>query len=299
MALYKRLFFHFSNIYSESKNRKFVFTKNYSDICKQWLGGLAVLKYKSKIEREQLGPHFEALIKSEIIKKPLIEKNAKGDDFNIIFKPGKAFFEDYRSFYGCYPQMSIPFQQISDHRSFEQPMTLVSYFYQNLLKTDQIEDEILDQSEVDLASKFLSEHSFNDVKSWIDYAIEQAQKTNFQMKKFGGIKNYKTEFFARKEMLKKQKSKLENQAIENAQQQREYEYNCFVKEQRYKFEQACSTDPQKKAWLEAKQAVFLEEAKKQADKISVAKLKARLSLNALIDQEAKVPSFEEWLSLRS
>ena len=127
-AIFKRLFFYFSNIYSDTKNKNFVFTKNYSDICKYWLGGLKPLKHKSKIEKEQLGPHIQAVKKTTLIRSARIEKNSKGDDFNITFRPGKGFFEDYKRFYDNFPQMALPFKEASERRFYEQPMSLVSHF---------------------------------------------------------------------------------------------------------------------------------------------------------------------------
>ena len=41
LVLYKRIFFHFSNLMHESKRKGSLrFTKDYEAICKEWLGGL-------------------------------------------------------------------------------------------------------------------------------------------------------------------------------------------------------------------------------------------------------------------
>ena len=61
VALYKRLFFHFSNLYSLKRTKDFSYTKNYATICTTWLGGLKVLRYQSKIEHEQLGKHLKQI----------------------------------------------------------------------------------------------------------------------------------------------------------------------------------------------------------------------------------------------
>ena len=61
VALYKHLYFHFSNIYSAKRSEDFVFRKDYEEICRAWLGGLKVLRYKAKIKQEQLGKHLDAL----------------------------------------------------------------------------------------------------------------------------------------------------------------------------------------------------------------------------------------------
>lgn len=50
-ALYMRLFFHFANLYDGHHRSRLSFSKRYEDICAEWLGGLLVLKYPSKIEQ--------------------------------------------------------------------------------------------------------------------------------------------------------------------------------------------------------------------------------------------------------
>ena len=99
VALFKRLFFHFSNLYSQHKNRDFSFTKDYASICATWLGGMKPERYKSKIDSNQLGRHLTALRHVKLIRSWEIEKNAQGDGFNLTFFPGEGFFEDYERFY--------------------------------------------------------------------------------------------------------------------------------------------------------------------------------------------------------
>jgi hypothetical protein len=66
-ALFMRLFFHFANLYDGHHRSRLSFSKRYDDICAEWLGGLTVLKYPSKIEQEQLGPHLRQLVKAEFL----------------------------------------------------------------------------------------------------------------------------------------------------------------------------------------------------------------------------------------
>lgn len=98
MALFKPLYFHFSNLYSFKQSKDFMFRKDYAEICRTWLGGLKVLQYRAKIIREQLGKHLDALKKTGLIRSYEIEKNAPGDGFNIVFHPGSGFFSRLRTF---------------------------------------------------------------------------------------------------------------------------------------------------------------------------------------------------------
>jgi hypothetical protein len=78
-ALYKHLFYHFSNIYSAKKRKDFFYNKDYADICTAWLGGLKVLRFRSKIVKEQLGRHLDDLKRIKLIKNYTLEQNAKGE----------------------------------------------------------------------------------------------------------------------------------------------------------------------------------------------------------------------------
>jgi hypothetical protein len=93
-TLYIRLFHHFSNLHEHGSRNSVQVRKRYDAVCHEWLGGLTVLRHKSKIAREQLGPHLDNLVASKFLRSYSIEKNAKEDGFNITFLPRRAFFED-------------------------------------------------------------------------------------------------------------------------------------------------------------------------------------------------------------
>src|ERR1700733_9083780 len=98
-ALYMRLFFHFANLYDGHHRSRLIFAKRYDDICIEWLGSLAVLKYRSKIEQEQLGPHLRQLAKAGFLASYTITEAQGRAGFVITFRPGSAFFADYDRFY--------------------------------------------------------------------------------------------------------------------------------------------------------------------------------------------------------
>jgi len=54
-ALYIRLFHHFANLAEGGTRNSVQIRKRYDDICKEWLGGIAVRTHKSHIVRDQLG----------------------------------------------------------------------------------------------------------------------------------------------------------------------------------------------------------------------------------------------------
>jgi len=189
-ALYKHLYFHFSNIYSTNRSEDFVFRKDYAEICRAWLGGLKVVRYKAVILRDQLGKHLEALKKTRLIKTYEIEKNADGDGFNLIFRPGRGFFEDYEHFYRRRMQAELPFTLALDENTIQKPQEMVHYFYRKLYGTNQVDELGFSEKETAFAASLLEKHTMADMRGFIDYGLAEASKTNFDIKTLGGLKKY-------------------------------------------------------------------------------------------------------------
>lgn len=189
-TLYKHLYFHFSNIYSAKRLPDFVFRKDYAEICRAWLGGLKVLRYKAKIKQEQLGKHLEALKKTRLIKSYEIEKNAEGDGFNLVFRPGQGFFEDYEHFYRRRMQIELPFTLVADENTIQKPQEIVHYFYRKLYGTTEVDELGFSERETAFAASLLEKHTMGELHSFIDYGLAEASKTNFDIKTLGGLKKY-------------------------------------------------------------------------------------------------------------
>jgi hypothetical protein len=129
-ALYIRLFHHFSNLHEHGTRNAVQVRKRYDAICHEWLGGLTVLRHKSKILREQLGPHLDNLVASKFLRSYAIEKTAKDDGFNITFLPGGAFFEEYDAVYKRRGQPEIQFMFHEEQAAIGQPIELVQHFHE-------------------------------------------------------------------------------------------------------------------------------------------------------------------------
>lgn len=218
MALYKHLYFHFSNIYSAKQSRDFTFRKDYTEICRTWLGGLKVLRYRSDILKDQLGKHLEALKKTHLIKSYALEKNAQGDGFNLVFHPGSGFFEDYERFYLRRMQGELPFALAADENTIQKPQEIVLYFYRKLYNTNEVDNLGFSEKEASFASSLLEKHTTADIYGFIDYGLAEAQKTNFDIKTFGGLKKYYLPYTkylsARARAAAKEEAEEEKQASE-------------------------------------------------------------------------------------
>jgi len=206
IALYKHLYFHFSNLYSKNNLTSSGFRKDYAEICRTWLGGLKVFQYKSHIINDQLGRHLEELKKTRLIKSYDIEKNAGGNGFNIVFRPGPGFFEDYDRFYNRRMQAELQFTLATDKNTIQEPQEIVLYFHEQLNGDADTSIEFgFSEKETLFASSLLKNHSVPEIKGFIDYGLAEARKTNFDIRSIGGLKKYYPSFT--QELSKREKAK--------------------------------------------------------------------------------------------
>ena len=186
MAIYKRLYRHFSNLYDPKKAVvELKFEKDYEDILAEWLGGLRPEPYASQIKR-QLAPHLNAILNTRLIRRWDVVKKADGSGYKLTFWPGKGFFEDYGWFYNSQWQPRLRFVQAADHRNIQQPHELVARFHTKLGHAV----EMFDAKEVQYASTLLDRFPYDAVADLVDYSIAEAAKTLFEMRFLTAIKQY-------------------------------------------------------------------------------------------------------------
>ena len=131
LVLYKRIFFHFSNLMHESKRKGSLrFTKDYEAICKEWLGGLKPERYKSQIFSNQLGRHLDALKATGLVTRTTIETNKAGTGFNVTFYPGPGFFEDYQAYYLDKKPARLTLRAVAELQEVK-ALELVAYFHRS------------------------------------------------------------------------------------------------------------------------------------------------------------------------
>jgi hypothetical protein len=187
MALYKRLFYHFSNLYHHRCSRdELRFEKDYEDICTEWLGGLRPERYPSKILQTQLGRHLEALKATRLLRKYEIVRRAEGGGLKLVAWPGRGFFDDYEEFYVRQWMPQLRFRQTAAQRGIQQPLELVAYFHKVLGHPHHTFEE----KETAYATRLLETYSVEEVRDLIDYAVREAEKTRFNMQFLVAIKAY-------------------------------------------------------------------------------------------------------------
>jgi hypothetical protein len=195
LVLYKRIFFHFSNLMHDKKGRGSLrFTKDYEAICKEWLGGLKPLQYKAHILKDQLGRHFDALQATGLIgRTPALEKNKAGNGFNVTFHPGSGFFEDYQAYYLDKKPARLTLRSVAELQEVK-ALELVAHFHRQL---GRLERTRFEDHETAYASELLATHTETEVRDLIDYAIEEAKRTKWaDMLYLGACKRFVDEWSA-------------------------------------------------------------------------------------------------------
>jgi Replication initiator protein A len=217
MALFKRLYYNFSLLF-DGKNGDIRFTKNYGDICRTWLGGLRELRYKSNIEKDQLGRHLKMLRTVGLIRKYEIERNAKGDGFNLTFYPGTGFFRDYETFYTQAHQNQLQFRFAADRHTIQAPLELVEFFYKRLYGVERLDAQLVSPKETALAAELIEQHGLSGARDLIEFALEAAPTTGFSMKTFGAVRTYLGEWGAARERRAQARERLRKQAHDAAEE---------------------------------------------------------------------------------
>jgi hypothetical protein len=189
-ALYMRLHFHFANLQQNRPRHRTTFSKRYDDICAEWLGGLTVLKYRSTIEREQLGPHLRQLRQANFLASYAITEAARGGGFVIAFQPGAAFLRDYERFYRGRHHGEVQFEFHNDRQDVSQPLKVAYLFLEKRTGRPVRDIPYVSSKEVETAKEMLRQVVFEHMPDFLDYALAEAKKTKFDVQTLGGLKQY-------------------------------------------------------------------------------------------------------------
>lgn len=197
-AVYMRLFFHFATQYDGQHRGRVQFKKRYDDICREWLGGLTVLSYRSKIMGEQLGRHLEQLISLGFLADYQLEVAANGRGFVFSFRPGSACFDDYERFNA---RRSAARVKLRDDQQAAGEAHRVAYLFLEK-RTGQKPSSIpyVSTKDVEAAKALLARVPFAEITRFFDYAFAQAARTNFAMQTLGGAKQYLNDYLAARQV---------------------------------------------------------------------------------------------------
>lgn len=223
-ALYLRLFFHFANLYDGHNGERLKFPKRYDAICVEWLGGLSVRRHASKIT-DQLGAHLEALTTRGFLAGHTLTRAKNGDGFVVTFWPGKLFFADYDRFYGKGMARTTSTGQAGTERDISEPLKLASLFAEKRSGRKLASIAFISTRDRQTARELLKHLDFADMPDFIAFALQEADRTSFDVQTLGGIKQYLGAYLdakTKREVLQQRqavvKSRLETERLESVQQ---------------------------------------------------------------------------------
>jgi hypothetical protein len=218
-----------------------------------------------------------------------LEKNKRGDGFNLTFIAGNGFLEDYRDFYRKLLQPGLPFERALDEDTVQKPLELVRYFYEQRYGSHYVDELVFSSKETALARSLLETRSFQECKNLVEYAIREARSKDFDLQNFGGVRLYAAAFAASKETRRQRQEKEAKERAEAVQARLHDEYERF---RRQELDRA-------RASLRADELAAIERPIREAlQKEGVApigfELLVRLQINKALEERFPIPSFEEW-----
>ena len=287
-ALYMRLFFHFANLYDGKNGASLVLQKRYEAICVEWLGGLKVLQHKSKIVGEQLGTHLEQLTNTGFLKAYSIERAKDGEGFVLSFWPGQLFFDDYDYFYRQHGQRRQHRNHTADQQAIGDPMRVAQLFAERW-DGRPLAEGFVSSTDVSAARELLAAIPIDDIHTFLDYALKEAKKTDFAVRRLAGLRQYIPGYLAWRERLAVRKTQTAAQASRDRE---EVEKEAHQRARREQAEALFKTLSQKE------QEDILANAQTSAARFSGSLKKSMMDYHKarLIAERYgdKLPTFEQW-----
>jgi hypothetical protein len=279
-------------LYDGHHRSRLSFSKRYDDLCAEWLGGLTVLKYPSKIEQEQLGSHLRQLVKAGFLASYTITEAKSRGGFVITFRPGSAFFADYDRFYRHRERGSIQFDFHADRQQIAEPLKVAYLFVEKRNGHANACIPYVPSKDMVTAKYLLTHVPFVDIPDFLDYALAEAKKTRFDVQTLGGVKQYLARYQERGTQRAAAKAGRAQREAEDKATQRRMDYDRF---RQAAADQLFSSLPAKE------RAVIEAAARAKAPRFgrgsgSLAQTMFEIERAHITAQRhpGKIPSFEEW-----
>jgi hypothetical protein len=188
-AFYMRLFFHFANRFDGYARKSLSFSKRYDDICTEWLGGLTIVRHRSKI-LERLGPHLDQLKAEGFLAAYNVEAAKTRQGFVLTFRPGETFFRDYDRFYRHRVQGELQWDFHAERQEIGDPLKVAYLFTEKLTGQPPGSIAFVPSKDVETAKQLIAALGLDDIPAFLDFALAEAHKTNFDIRTLGGTKQY-------------------------------------------------------------------------------------------------------------
>ncbi|MBN8981606.1 MAG: replication initiator protein A [Rhizobiales bacterium] len=228
-AFYMRLFHHFASHYDGKHLDRVSFKKRYDDICVEWLGGLTVLKYKSAIERDQLGTHLDQLVEAGFLKTYAITPAETREGFVLTFRPGARFVADYNSFYVRRNQGDFQFNFHDEKRTIGEPHQLAYLFIEKRTGRKREGIPYVSSKDVETAKDLLAAIPMEQMDAFLNYALSEAERTRFDLQTLGGVRLYLNGYLQVRERRASEKAKAAARQAQDKQEGYHAAYNRYLR----------------------------------------------------------------------
>lgn len=222
-----RLFYHFSTHYDGHHLERIAFKKRYDDICSEWLGGITVLKHRSKILGEQLGTHLDQLISLGFLRSYALTPAEGREGFVLTFRPGDQFKADYRIFYTRRSPGEVRFTFNDENREIGDPHRVTYLFMEKRTGRKPDATAYVSSKDVQTAKELLAHLSMAQVPEFLDYALAEAGKTRFDLQTLGGVRQYLQGYLQARERLQSSKATADARRSEEHQTQLRLDYDQY------------------------------------------------------------------------
>jgi hypothetical protein len=226
-AFYMRLFYHFATQYDGHHLDRIVFRKRYDDICTEWLGGVTVLRHRSKILGEQLGTHLDQLVSLGFLRSYALTPAESRDGFVLTFRPGDRFKTDYQTFYTRRSPGDVRFTFHGENRAIGDPHRVAYLFMEKRTGRKPDATAYVSSKEVETAKELLAHLSLAQIPEFLDYALAEAGKTRFDLQTLGGVRQYLNDYQLNREQRTATKTAAAARRSEQHQTQLRLDYDQY------------------------------------------------------------------------
>lgn len=226
-AFYMRLFYHFAIRYNGHHLDRIVFKKRYEDICAEWLGGITVLKHRSKILGEQLGSHLDQLVSLGFLRSYALTPAEGRDGFVLTFRPGDRFRADYQTFYIRRSPGEARFTFHDENRAIGDPHRVAYLFMEKRTSHKPDATAYVSSKDVQTAKELLAHVSLPQMPDFLDYALGEAGKTRFDLQTLGGIRQYLNGYLQARDRRAAARTAADARQIEQRQTQLRLDYDQY------------------------------------------------------------------------
>jgi hypothetical protein len=286
IALYKQIY----NVFSTRKSHKQLpaFEKNYTHICREWLGGLKEQKHRSLI-LQHLGPHLDRLKDVKLLRSYQIERNSTSE-WKFRFIPGNGFHEDYENFFQKSNQNTLRFSYHTDKQNIQDPIELVWYFYTRLYNTSDANNlSVCSPKETEFARTILSSMTLQEAKNFVDFSLAQAATTSFDIKAFMGIRQYLPAWPGAMKEFEERRFKEQQRERKQKQEELENLYHTFRQSEIKKVREHLSPHELSDIEKQTKDHLLQENPNMFGLPTMV-----RIKTDSILAERFRIPSFEEW-----